>query len=173
MPGKIDATLAVVLTCSIAVLTDLRSRRIPNWLTLSSLILAIAAVPWSQSLPGSLAALAVYIPFFIVGWLGGGDVKLLMALGAWGGAGFALDTAINSIVIGGLLGLFALLVRGTLMDFFRRLWKFVRSIVYRELEMEAFKADPRSRLPFAIPMAIAAIGRIYGRIPGVQEWFGR
>ncbi len=173
MPGKIDSNLAVVLTCSIAAFTDLRSRRIPNWLTLGSLALAMLAMPWSTSLPGALAGLAVYLPFFVVGWLGGGDAKLLMALGAWGGAGFALDTAINSILIGGALGIVALVLRGTFLDFMRRLWIFVRSIVYRELEIEAFKADPGSRLPFAIPMAIAAIGRIYGKIPGVHEWFAR
>lgn len=87
MPGKIDAALAVTLTCAIAVFTDLRARKIPNWLTVTSLLLGVAFTDWLHAIGGVAVGLAAFIPFFIVGWLGGGDVKLLMALGAWGGRG--------------------------------------------------------------------------------------
>jgi len=35
----------------------------------------------------------------------------------------------------------------------------------------AFKADRRATLPFAIPMAIAAIGRSLEILPEVVPWF--
>jgi prepilin peptidase CpaA len=180
VPGRTDASLGIILTCLVAVVTDLKSRKIPNWLTFASLASALLIAPvlhgWMElptSMLGTLAGLAVFLPFFIAGWLGAGDVKLLAALGAWGGAWFAADTAVHSILIGGVLGVVALLVRGTLLDFFRRFWQFLRSIVYRELEREQFKVDTGSQLPFAIPMALAAMGRLTGILPGVREWLVR
>ena len=82
--------LAIALL--IAIATDLKSRRIYNWLTLS-IALAAPLYWWSSGLglwPGvaiQLGAgigvfLACYL-FFALGQMGGGDVKLLGALALW------------------------------------------------------------------------------------------
>ena len=81
-----------LIVLAVATFTDLRSRRIPNWLVFPFLLVGIVVSPlrhdwhgnnhgfgWhglGQSLAGfSLAVLINGIPFFM-GWTGGGDVKL-------------------------------------------------------------------------------------------------
>lgn len=83
------ATLALVAT---AAIWDFRQHRIPNWLTLSAIPAGIA---WNTSMEGfqgfqsSMAGFAVgfgiLFILFATGGGGGGDVKLMGALGAWVG----------------------------------------------------------------------------------------
>lgn len=82
--------LAIALL--IAIATDLKSRRIYNWLTLS-IALAAPLYWWSSGLalwPGiaiqiaaGFGVFAVCYLFFVLGQMGGGDVKLLGALALW------------------------------------------------------------------------------------------
>jgi len=175
-PGRTDLIQwsALLLTLLVAGVTDLKNRKIPNWLTMGSTLAAVThagmIAGWSgagSSLLGALLGLILYFPIFVPGWLGAGDVKLLMAVGAWGGAGFVVDAAVLSIFVGAVLGVFGLVLRGTFFDFCRRFWVFVRAIAYRELEVVAFRADQNFKLPFAIPMALAVAGRILGYLPAV------
>jgi len=74
-----------------AAVTDIRARIISNRLNLA---IALLAVPWwfAAGLSGyeilfqlglSAALLTVFALFFALGMMGGGDVKLLAALGLW------------------------------------------------------------------------------------------
>jgi prepilin peptidase CpaA len=114
-------TVLVLVACAIAVVMDLRSRRIPNWLTLG---LAVAAVA-GQGLNGPLAllaAIAIYVAVmllgcvaFSLGWLGGGDVKLLAAAAAAFGwpdcVGFLIYTSLG----GGILAVAVAAAQGRLL----------------------------------------------------------
>ena len=70
-----------------------RSRtRIPNWLTYSGLIAALLVRTvlggWANSwggLAGMLLAGGIFFLLFLLGGMGGGDVKLMAAVGAWVG----------------------------------------------------------------------------------------
>jgi prepilin peptidase CpaA len=81
--------LALVLVCSAAVWFDLRTRRLPNWLTAGALGVALAAralTSGPEVLPGLASAglaFAFGFPFFLLGGLGGGDVKLMAGLAAF------------------------------------------------------------------------------------------
>ena len=82
--------VAVVAVALVACVTDLRSRRIPNVLTFGAatagLVFHIFA-PMGEgpttALLGWLIGVAIFFVPFALGGLGGGDVKLLGALGAW------------------------------------------------------------------------------------------
>src|SRR5690606_41597083 len=77
---------------SIAVYTDLKARRIPDWLTLPTLAtallgrLAMAGISGPLGLLDGLLGLAVaFLAFFLLalgGGMGMGDVKLMAAIGA-------------------------------------------------------------------------------------------
>ena len=76
----------------IAGWTDLRSRRIPNWLTVPGLVIGMVANTvlggWSglkTSLLGALIGLALLLPFVLLRSLGAGDWKLAIALGCFTG----------------------------------------------------------------------------------------
>jgi prepilin peptidase CpaA len=81
--------LALFLACTVAVWSDLRTRRLPNWLTVGTLLVAIGfrALPGGPEVwPGIASAALAFafgFPFFLAGGLGGGDVKLMAALAAF------------------------------------------------------------------------------------------
>lgn len=84
-------SLAAMAT-AVAVFTDLRARRIPDWLTLPTLLLALllrwALAGWAGPLglaDGLLGCGVAFLVFFLLavgGGMGMGDVKLMAALGA-------------------------------------------------------------------------------------------
>ena len=83
---------ALAIALLIAAFTDIRSRTIHNWLNIA---IAVSAPLfwWATGLdlwPGvamqvgvAIAAFAVLAGLFALGWMGGGDVKLLTALALW------------------------------------------------------------------------------------------
>lgn len=102
-------TLTVVL---IATATDLRSRRIPNWLVLPYLIAGFAVSGWlhgwrgmAASAEGMALGLVVFGAIFFLGGMGAGDVKLCAAIGAWIGPGQMLIALILISLAGGVMAL--------------------------------------------------------------------
>lgn len=88
---------------------DLKWRRLPNGLTLGSAGCAIAyMVVQGQSLLGAspdsaltagLGAIIVSMPFYGLGWLGAGDLKLMVAIGLIGGVQVLLTTFVLSSLL--------------------------------------------------------------------------
>jgi prepilin peptidase CpaA len=105
---------AAVLACVVAAITDVRSGRIPNWLTVP---LAVAGLVLRLVLGGPGGAFEGLVGLVLVGaipWLlyrgtrgagiGGGDVKLFAALGALLGTSAGLELQLLSFL---LLAVFA------------------------------------------------------------------
>ena len=96
-----------LIVLAVAVVTDLRSRRIPNWLVLPFLLVGIVVSPWRHDWEGigrgfwhgsgtgfnwhglgqSCSGLGLgFLLYGILFWkfgMGAGDVKLGVAIGAW------------------------------------------------------------------------------------------
>ena len=110
-----------LLTCLLAAAcaTDLRARRIPNALAAAVLVLGLvrAVMPLavhgvdpgapalSSALFGSGVGLAVWLPLYVLGVLGAGDVKLFAAAAAWLGPHALLPASMYAALAGGVLGL--------------------------------------------------------------------
>lgn len=86
--------LWLLLGLCMAAVWDWRERRIPNWLVLAVALAGVGVLlagpqvqPWGltpgQASVGAFMALAVLLPFYALGWMGAGDVKLGVALGIW------------------------------------------------------------------------------------------
>jgi len=103
MLSDIYPFIAVILFTSVALTTDLKSRRIPNWLTVSAAILGLVYHIATGGIAGlllSLGGFATGFGFLLLLWLtgsgGGGDVKLMGAVGCWLGAFTTLLVFIGS-----------------------------------------------------------------------------
>ena len=97
-----DSIPVVILTMVLlmAVVMDLRSSRIPNWLTFPAMGFALAGHAWLNNMDGilfSLAGLGMGLgALFLVlscGGIGAGDVKLMAAIGAFVGVYGVLSCA--------------------------------------------------------------------------------
>lgn len=105
------AATAVILL--VAVVTDVRERRAPLWLTgggtAAALLLAafLGREALTASATGAATGAGLLLPMLLFGWVGAGDALLLAAIGAWDGWRFALWTLCLGSVAGGLLGVLA------------------------------------------------------------------
>src|ERR1700733_12302908 len=101
-----------VVVLAVATLTDLRSRRIPNWLVLPFLVAGVGISTWLHGWSGleqSLSGLALgALLFGVLCWMGGmgmGDVKLCAAIGAWIGPSQLLTALVITGIAGGIMAL--------------------------------------------------------------------
>ena len=157
----------------IACITDLRDRRIPNVLTFGAAGLALVfhgmvggAAGLQSAALGWVVGTALFMPFFLLRGMGGGDVKLLAALGAWLGPGDAFWLAVYASVAGGVLAIVVSLARGYLMTALRNLkslltyWCLVGPRPMASLTLEQRDAP---RLAFAIPMLVGTMVTVWMR----------
>jgi prepilin peptidase CpaA len=155
----------------IACVTDVRHRRIPNLLTFGAAALALVFHGISGGLQGLQTAVfgwlvgtALFLPFFLLGGMGGGDVKLLAALGAWMGPADAVWLAIYASIAGGVLAVIVALGRGYLTTALRNLrglltyWSVVGPRPLASLTLEHGNAP---RLAFAVPMLVGTMVTIW------------
>ena len=112
----VDIAVAGLLV--VCATTDLRVGRIYNVVTYPAIILglAIAASGYgpdvaSAALGCLVGGLPLYM-LFALRWMGGGDVKLMAAVGALKGFPFILDAMFYSIFIGGVCAALVLIWRG-------------------------------------------------------------
>jgi prepilin peptidase CpaA len=105
---------------AVAVVTDVRTRRIPNWLTGSLAVagvgLAFAGGPLTpgQAALGLIAGLLLMMPSHLIGATGAGDVKLMAAIGTLLGPGLVLRAFLFTAVAGGVLAVAVAARRGRL-----------------------------------------------------------
>lgn len=110
-------TVCFVAFVLVVLVSDSVHQRLPNVLTLSGLVLALTlrALSGGASLASGLEAgligLLIGVPLFAVGAIGGGDAKLLAALGAFAGLGQLGPALLGSGVLGGVLTVVVVLHR--------------------------------------------------------------
>ena len=106
----------------IAAWCDVRTRRIPNWLVFSGMLVGLtlnillpsgfgfaSALPgglgWQGSLIGLAAGLFLMLPFYLMRAMGAGDVKLMAMVGAFLGLKLVLGAIVFTFVAGGLMAI--------------------------------------------------------------------
>ncbi len=107
-PLALAAGVVFTTILVIAAIGDLRTRRISNrtvaLLGLLGFAFSISASPVLGGLRdaggGFLVGLACWLPFYVFGWLGAGDVKLYAAAGAWLGPLAAVEGALVGALFG-------------------------------------------------------------------------
>jgi prepilin peptidase CpaA len=160
--------LAVVLA-AVAGWLDWRYRRIPNWLTIPGLVVGIgmnaAASGWQgakASLLGALLGLGLLLPFVLLRSLGGGDWKLVGALGAFFGPGPLLTVLLGAIFVAGAMALALIFYKRRLGQAVRNIGRMVAALVGLRLPGRELTLDnPESlKVPFGVAVALTVI--LYG-----------
>jgi prepilin peptidase CpaA len=149
-PPVAIALAALVLA---AAAYDLRLRRIPNWLTLGGLIAGFALHAWlggrREAALGFALAVAVYLPLFLLRAVGGGDLKLMAAVGALAGPPAWMVMFVLTAVLGGVAAVALLVVRGGL-------GRALGNVLHILGQLARFRAPHRERpeLDVASPRAV-------------------
>jgi prepilin peptidase CpaA len=168
-PGVVAVVIALVLT---AAVYDVRYRRIPNWLTLAGVLAGVALNGFlDQGRPGlfvsSLLGLAIafglYFVLYALRAMGAGDVKLMAAVGAIVGWPDWFGVFIVTAIIGGIMALLLVAVRGRVKKTF---WNvaFILSELKsgRPAYMRREELDVKNPKALGLPHgAVIAVGTVF------------
>jgi len=169
----VPITAAALLLAALACSTDLRSRRIPNALVLSGLIAGLVLnshvaglAGVGASLAGAGLGLAMFLPFLLLGGMGGGDVKLMAALGSLVGPAGVVRLALATAILGGVLALARVLwegrLRETLQGIAGLLWLWASTGLRPSPDLHL--GNPATiRVPYAVPIAAGTLLVTLGR----------
>ena len=160
----ITAGLMVTMV-TIAVYTDVRVGKIFNWLTAPCVILGLVLNTVFGGWDGfqlSLAGIGVGFGVFMLSvmfgrLLGGGDIKLLIAVGAITGPVFLLWTIVYMALCGGVLAVIVAMWRGDLIACLKRLASGLWMRMIAKVPLDIADAKPKARLPYAIPIALGSV----------------
>jgi prepilin peptidase CpaA len=166
--GDLLPGLGVAVFLMLVVEQDVRRGKIPNWLTFSAFGTALAYSLWTAgahgllfALAGSAVGLAVLVLPFLMRFMGAGDVKAVMVLGALFGPRATLELLWWITLVAGVLAIALMSVRGGLPDLVRRWWLSLKlSVLSQRPCYVGPQADSKAvgALPFgvAIGFGVAA-----------------
>lgn len=169
------ATVALVaVVAALAAAFDVREGRLPNWLTLGGLVAGLVlgafggwvGLGWAAG--GAAVAFALALPLFLLGGFGGGDVKLLAAVGALVGLDDLPTVLLVTALVGGVLAAMAVIRRGAVRQTVKNLGTMLVLLVTSGREMmrawkgegpgAALTVDSRDAVTVPYGVAIAAGG---------------
>ena len=162
MPGGIEIALIALVTA--AACSDLRSRRIPNWITVPGAAAGFVLQAWYGGLHGVLASLAgaglglgIFLALYVAGGMGAGDVKLFSAVGALAGPPALILVFVLTGVLGGIAAAVLAASRGRLRETLERtgvLLLDLGRLRWQEVRGASAAATPDSlRLPYGVVIA--------------------
>jgi prepilin peptidase CpaA len=96
----------------VAAVEDLRRRQIPNWIPVGAIAGGIGIAVFEKGLAGlgsavagTVAGFAVFFALYVLGAMGGGDVKLMAGFGALLGWSSIWEASLWTAAVGGFLAL--------------------------------------------------------------------
>ncbi len=171
MFGQTNFELILLMLVSlIALATDLARGRIYNWLTLPLMVLAFIWAYSNGGVSGLLSAfagwslaVAVLFPLFLIKWIGGGDVKLLMGYGALLGVRPFAELLLLTLLVASVFALLILITKGRLRSFLQELsWKAMALFILKDQKID-LTLTQQTRMPMALPIGIAVIWTVLSR----------
>ncbi len=132
-----------------AIVDDLRRRHIANWIPAAALaggfgwqIGTNGWMGWIYALGGVAAGFSVFLIFYLLGGMGGGDVKLMAGFGALLGAGGILWAALWTAGVGGILAVAAIA------------WNQLRRLLGTKTGNTTHNGEQKESIPYAPAIAL-------------------
>lgn len=153
--------IVLMFVLIISLVTDIYSRKILNIVTIPAIIVGFVYFTFQSGFEGVLFSVSGFllgfivllIPFYI-GGMGAGDVKLMAAIGALMGAAFVFKAFIFTALIGGIISLFLLLRRMSIMQVVTHM--FVTFTVFRG-NAKKMHATTEEKSNYSFPYGIAIV----------------
>lgn len=158
--------LAVILV--LAAVSDIRTGRIRNYLTYSAILVGVighALLPgkdfhgYDIGLTDSLMGFAAgFVPLFIAwraGGIGGGDAKLMGAIGALSGWEFTLASMFYGFIIAGVMAAVVMMRRRIVKRTLGRVWRVLMLITLRTKPEDPATEDS-PKIAFGVALCIGA-----------------
>ena len=167
MKGMEQILIILTLVLVIASATDILWKRIPNWLTFPAIIIGVIMNTFSGgfqgcllSVAGVLLGMALFLPLYLKGGTGAGDVKLMGAVGGFLGPTGVFYAFLFSSIVGGMYAVLLLLRHGLFKETFLRYWNMVRSFLVYRVPCYIPPRDPAGMpvLKFGVAIAVGTIG---------------
>jgi len=158
--------MLATIPAMVAGWTDWRSRRIPNWLTVPALFLGVGvntlALGWvgaKDALLGAGLGLGLLLPFVLLRALGGGDWKLVGALGAFLGPPRLIEVLLIAVLTAGVMAVVVIVWKRRIGQTLRNLAHMIGSLFTLHLPgPELSLDDPDSlKIPFGVAVAVAVV----------------
>jgi prepilin peptidase CpaA len=162
----------LVLAVLVAAWVDIRERRIPNALTLAMVVVALAGRallggggPLVDGLLGAGLALAVMLPLFAMGGVGGGDAKLLIGVGAFLGPKGFVVAMLATALAGGLMSVLYAVRRGVILPMLLNAGGLARYALTagRAGERTTTQSEGAVTVPYAVAVAAGTL---------IALWYG-
>ena len=155
----------VIALVAIATYTDCRWRLIKNLLTLPAIALGLVLHLTISGWPGLVSALlgmsagvALMLIPFVFGQMGGGDVKLMAALGSLLGAYAILNVFLYTTIAGGLLAMGIALYHKEGFDTLRRTWHLAKGLfIYRAPAIMEAGPSQAVTVPYGLAIAVGTL----------------
>lgn len=160
--------LALLVLMVLVIWLDATAFTIPNWLC--GLVLALypimlflphEPVDWPMAIAAMSGMFVAGYVIFALGWMGGGDIKLLTACALWTGVAALWDFMIYTALLGGVLSIVLLAGRNGL----EKLARFNPEKLPKIFRQKA-------PVPYGLAIAFAfVILLVQGKIPGLKVVF--
>ncbi|GIP29471.1 type 4 prepilin peptidase 1 [Paenibacillus sp. J23TS9] len=143
-----------------AFVTDIRTMKIPNWLTITAMFSGVLFHVITGGLQGVAfsakglgAGFGLLLIMHVIGAVGAGDVKLFGGIGAWMGTLLTVQCLVYSVLCAGVIGVMILLWR---RETVKRLRKVVSSLtgVFILRSFQALKTGKEKQLRFPFMLAV-------------------
>jgi prepilin peptidase CpaA len=164
-PAPALVLLAVAL---VSAFTDLTRGKIYNAVTYPAILVGVALQLGLHGGAGLLLALGGFavgffpaFMLFVLGGMGGGDVKLLGAIGAIAGPLVATETLILAFLFGGLFALGKLAWHGRLFDSVLRILRVLAGYVVPGLGRATAATTPALTVRFGVAICVAALAALW------------
>lgn len=173
-------TLIILLfvVCASAY-TDLKFRKILNIITIPGILLGLA-LGFMADFPHILLnrlfgfgiGFGLFLLMFLSGYMGGGDVKLVGAIGALTGYPFIVDAIFFGILAGGSYAVVFLLLRGKLWQNLKSVFLFIFGFIAPWRQTHSLKHEDSLKIPYGLCISLGTVtALVVHRAASIQCFF--